>query len=106
MKLIEEMKKALPPHVPVRRVKAWADALANSGALVPVPDGDPCKLMDCTAYCFIHDGKLFTISSRSGAWVSTHTPRQDNTDLLESFHFATVVQPIRLVPIAEWGAEG
>ena len=83
------------------------DALANSGALVPVPDGEPCKLMDCTAHCFIHDGELFTISTRSGDWwVSTHTPRQDDADSLESFHFTTIVQPVLLVSIAEWEAEG
>ena len=102
MKLIEEMKKALPPHVPVQRVKAWADALANSGALVPVPDGDPCEIRNIQEPAiFKYNGGIWRTFCGLGIVKCVSIDGSRYTGL----SCYTIVQPVRLVPIAEWEAE-
>lgn len=95
MKLIEEMKKALPPHVPVRRVKAWADTLANSGALVPVRIENPNR--DVAYDWYMTPTGLGWWGSDADSIRCVETP--------EGYHDAADCYPVRLVPIAEWEAE-
>jgi len=76
-----------------------ADRLERSGALVPVPDGEACEISRIAICgCFLFNGTAFRLYSFScedfGAWQLS-----DHTEHL--FAHNTIVQPVRLVPIAE-----
>lgn len=75
-----------------------ADLIA-AGALVPVPDGEVCAIMDCDSKYFIYNGRIYEIPDGEfyGVLVGHEGPHYTG------FYgdSATIVQPIRLVPIAE-----
>lgn len=114
MKLIKEMRSfaaaaALASSENMRVVvTAFADALANSGALGPVPDGEPCELVE------LYGHQKFLLGDR-GICEMVNPGQYDRKvsvriissgDIIESEKYAVFVQPVRLVPIAEWEAEG
>lgn len=80
------------------------ELLAKSGALVPVPDGEPCS-----AY-HVRIGQIFTCE-HDGVWqvFGTHYDKDwhmlicnlitgEESQILHS----TIVQPVRLVPLEEF----
>lgn len=76
----------------------WADRLAASGALVPVPDGEACWLDDAGSeavvyYDSVTDSKFLLIRTGSGMFHLTG----EKVDLGKD----APVLPVRLVPIAE-----
>ena len=107
--IIEEMlefaddfrEESSEPPVTADRIRDWADRLERSGALVPVPVGDACEISRIAICgCFLFNGTAFRLYSFScedfGAWQLS-----DHTEHL--FAHNTIVQPVRLVPIAEAG---
>lgn len=73
--------------------------LIAAGCLVPVPVGEPClwdQLSECSK--FIHDGGLFVCNGGSFILLSgAQLPKHMTCD--------TIVQPVRLVPLAELEAD-
>ena len=96
MKLIEEMRSfaaaaaLASPDDMHTLVTSWADALANSGALVPVP-------VELSEWYMTPTGLGWWGSDRRGD-PCVETP--------EDYHDATDCYPVRLVPVTEWEAEG
>lgn len=94
MKPIEKMSKALPPHVPVLRVKAWANALVNSGALVPVRiEPKPVS----------HDGWFITPTGLG--WWGSDGRGDPCVETPTHYYDYNHCYPVRLVPITEWEDE-
>lgn len=100
MKLIEEMRSfaaaaaLASPDDMHAVVTAWADTLANSGALIPV-SVEPKPIG--------HDGWFMTPTGL-GWWGSD----ADGIPCVETptgYHDYPDCYPVRLVPIAEWEAE-
>lgn len=100
MNIIEEMRREahLAPTSGLEYLEQcitrWADALEQSGALVPVKVGEECEARDCRSP-FIHCGKLFTkycdeVVTGKRPYIDSDAP----------------VQPVCLVPLAEWVPEG
>lgn len=96
----------LAPWMRSRHIDAEElERLAASGALVPVPDGEPCSAYSLRIGNILtcdHDGVWQVMGGNwvnSEAWVSVRNlSTGEDTELLHS----AMVQPIRLVPLEEF----
>lgn len=106
MKLIEEMRSfaaagvLVSPEDVYAVVTAWADSLGNSGALVPVPVGEPCERRRCVLDTFEHDGCIY-FDAGDG-----YCPKRISDGAPIAVSWNAIVRPVRLVPIEQWDAEG
>jgi len=75
------------------------DRLAASGALVPVPQGEACAIIDMETDLFIYEGVIYQVPDGEFYGV----PIYDDRPHFLSFHgdSETIVQPVALVPITE-----
>lgn len=110
MNIIDELNRQAETHEIFDRhcsaadLRRIADRLAASGALVPVPDGEPCSAYSLRIGNILtcdHDGVWQVIGgnwSNSEAWVTVRNLiTGEETNLLHS----TLVHPVRLAPLAE-----
>lgn len=78
----------------------WADRLAASGALVPVPDGPRREAFMCGKV--LHDGRYCFVRPRI---LDDYFPLQINDSItgryVDKVTGQTLLQPVRLVAIAE-----
>lgn len=72
MNIIDEMRNSLPPYVPIKQVRAWADRLAAANILVAVPVGEECELFDLPieAAAFTCDKSLFIYEGMTTDWLA------------------------------------
>lgn len=76
-----------------------ADCLERSGALVPVPDGEACRVeaLYNEERLVKHDGKIYCGADDGSGYAAIANTKPD----FPNFDDDTIVQPVRLVPIAE-----
>lgn len=81
----------------------WADRLAASGALVPVPDGEACELVEiASGQKFVVDGRSICETVNGGQYDSRVKVRNITTmEEFVSYRYGVDVLPIRLVAITE-----
>ena len=109
MTIIEEMREAADEGKDIRDgtiskwITRWADALERSGALVPVAVGEVCRYFDVTTLHCEYNGAIYrsehiVLESKNARCIL------DNADSAR-IPGDTIVQPVRLVPLAEWVQE-
>jgi hypothetical protein len=80
-------------------LRDWADRLAASGALVPVPQGEAAPIIDMATEFFIHNSVVYRVPEYGFYGVPLghdgphYTACHGTSD--------TIVQPVALVPITE-----
>lgn len=105
MTIIEEMREMAGRmneaglHWERDRLLSWADRLERSGALVPVADGEACRVeaLYDEDRLVKHDGKIYYGDSDGSGYAAISNTKPD----FPNFDDDTIVQPVRLVPIAE-----
>lgn len=102
MKLIEEMRywadffKGTGQETAAKDFNRFADTLANSGALVPVRVDNPNRDL-------VYD---WYMTPTGLGWWGEDKHGMPCVETPEGYHNAAHCYPVRLVPIAEWEAEG
>lgn len=76
------------------------ERLTHSGALVPVPVGEPCERRRCVLDTFEHDGCIY-FDVGDG-----YPPKRISDGAPIAVSWNAIVRPVRLVPIEQWDAEG
>lgn len=107
MNIIDELNRQAETHEIFDRyasavdLRTIADRLAASGALVPVPDGEPLPIRDAESTYIAVDGHVY-VRLDNGDWcgIADATPYlyQAVGDYDDD---ALMVQPVRLVPLKE-----
>lgn len=107
MSIIDEMRKEAEEAEDAgciewtRTMRNWADRLANSGALVPVKDGEECRadeLLPDSVFC--RKGDLCVITSPYDGSDYVWPMSIDGTGVRQIMCYAPI-QPVRLVPVTE-----
>lgn len=68
--------------------------LENLNALVPVPHGKPCERRKCCLIYLVYEGKVYHD-------FTDGKPTDITTGMLHEIPWTAIVQPVRLVPMAE-----
>ena len=112
MKLIDEMREKAESFRETSpydygyiadQIRDWADRIAASGALVPVPQGEECRVLRTKiGSAFQHLGKVYrNIGGEIRGDASEINARELMDGSKHIFDGDTIVLPVALVPITE-----